>query len=836
MDDDGRNVEQVGFMNNAGVLHPTILKDGRVLFSSLESMGLHNEILWGIWSIHPDGTAWDPLVSAFDPGSAPNAFHFQAQITDGSIIVEEYYNQNNNGMGAYLRLPAPPALGESDYPLFGPGYRQDPRNPPMRFGRFYNARPKEYRVSFSPRGVESFTRFADNGEGPADPSVLDDPKSPAVGKFTHPSPAPDNNLLTVYATGPVNHQNGEKYPMPDAGIYLIKGGQPIDSPSEMRLIKNDPAYNEQWPRAVVPYSRVFGVKEPATLPALANHGSLSALLPAGTPFGLIGSSSLYKRESHPDGVVPKGSVTAVFAGGNDPTGGYQGLDPFNTSQNGVSLNWFNQGADAGRYSNDQIHAIRIIALEPTTDRNRGGSPHDGRLFFSHGMERIRILGEIPVRKFDAQGRQPIDPDHNPDTSFLARIPADTPFTFQTLDKDGMVLNMAQTWHQLRPGEIRTNCGGCHAHSQEPTNFDMTFAARAEYKPFDLARRTPLLVDKNRDQSGQRWDESDDAGLRYADHVKTVEYFRDIRPIFDRSCIACHNRKWEDKMGRLALDDDTPATNPGSEKLPQTYMRLAKDDGYKSRWGYPPLIHNGSWRNQCASRYVRKFQSRRSLLVWKIYGRRTDGWSNADFPSETIPGDPASMQWHGKPIADTPGNRDRADLDYNGHACPPADAVAGAFTAPDGTVIKVKPLSDEDRRTIVRWIDTGCPIDLDYDAKDPAARGYGWMCDDTRPTLTLTGITLGNNAPISVIRIGMCDYYSGLDEKTLQVSADFPIEGVAAGQDLADKFRNAGDGVWEWKLQRSINTLDAGTIRVSVKDRQGNLSRIERSLSVRGHGR
>jgi len=827
MDDDGRNVEQVGFFNNAGALHPTILKDGRVLFSSLESQGLHNEILWGIWSIHPDGSAWDPLVSAFDPVTAPNAFHFQAQISDGSIIVEEYYNLNNNGMGAYLKLPPQPADG---YPAFGPAYRNDPRDPPLRFGRFSNFRPKEYRLPFSPYGVESFTRFANNGEGPADPSVPQEKDSPAVGKFTHPSPAPDNNLLTVWATGPVNHQNGEKYPMPDAGIYLIKGGKPIDSPSEMRLIKNDPAYNEQWPRAVVPYSRIFGVEEPARLAPVANDGSLSPHLPEGTPFGLIGTSSLYKRESYPEGAIPKGSVTSTWAGQRDPSG-YLGLDPFNTSENGASLNWFNQGADAGKYANDEIHAIRIVALEPTTDRNRGGRPRDGRLFFSHSMERMRILGEIPVRKFDAASRQPLDPDGNPDTSFLARIPADTPFTFQTLDKDGMVLNMAQTWHQVRPGEVRTNCGGCHAHSQAPTPFEKTFAARADYPLFDLTRHTPLLTSRDRDESGKRWDTQGTTGLRYASAAKNVEYFRDIRPILNRSCVACHNSKQEDKMGRLALDDDAPVQNPGSDRLPQTYMRLAKDDGEKSRWGYPPLIHNGSWRNQNASRYVRKFQSRRSLLVWKIFGRRTDGWANDDFPSETIPGDPASMQWHGKPIPDTPANRNLADLDYNGHACPPADAVAGRYAAPDGTTIKVEPLSDEDRMTFVRWIDLGCPIDLDFDPGHPDARGYGWMCDDTRPTLTLTSPRPGNNPPVSRVLVGMFDYYSGLDEQTFTATADFAIDDVPAGQNLAGRFHRIGDGVWEWKLTKPIAALKGGTLTVSVKDRQGNISRIERAFSV-----
>ena len=56
-------------------------------------------------------------------------------------------------------------------------------------------------------------------------------------------------------------------------------------------------------------------------------------------------------------------------------------------------------------------------------------------------------------------------------------------------------------------------------------------------------------------------------------------------------------------------------------------------------------------------------------------------------------------------------------------------------APDGRKIKVTPLTDEDRLTLVRWIDLGCPIDLDYDPPQPERRGYGWMCDDKRPTLT-----------------------------------------------------------------------------------------------------
>src|SRR5262249_33245029 len=161
----------------------------------------------------------------------------------------------------------------------------------------------------------------------------------------------------------------------------------------------------------VPYKRVYGVDEPAKLPAVANDGKRSVHLPEGTPFGLVGTSSLYKRESFPRGAVPKGKVTAT----GDPYAvySYSMPRPFNSG---------GQGADAGLYENSDIHAIRILAMEPAT------MPVAGR-FFNQARERLRILGEIPVRKFKPGGGrgkpgQPLDPDGNPDTSFLAKIPAD----------------------------------------------------------------------------------------------------------------------------------------------------------------------------------------------------------------------------------------------------------------------------------------------------------------------------------------------------------------------------------------------------------------------------
>ena len=75
--------------------------------------------------------------------------------------------------------------------------------------------------------------------------------------------------------------------------------------------------------------------------------------------------------------------------------------------------------------------------------------------------------------------------------------------------------------------------------------------------------------------------------------------------------------------------------------------------------------------------------------------------------------------------------------------PPPDAVKSG---------KVAPLSDEDRRTLVRWIDLGCPIDLAYDPQGPARSGFGWALDDQRPTLTVASPKPGANAPLDRILV------------------------------------------------------------------------------------
>jgi hypothetical protein len=396
-----------------------------------------------------------------------------------------------------------------------------------------------------------------------------------------------------------------------------------------------------------------------------------------------------------------------------------------------------------------------------------------------------------------------------------------------LDKYGMVLNMAQTWHQLRPGEIRTDCGGCHAHSQEPTPFEKTVAAKKDYKVWDLTERTPLLTWRRDDESKQWWDSGNSTGLRFAKGVTSVEYHRDVKPIFDRSCIACHSVKFAKPAGNLALDGPDEVVD--GQKYPGGYYRLAMDS--RAKYGYKPVGYD-SWGYPQASRYIRKFQSRRSLLIWKVYGKRLDGFRNDDHPSESPPGS-GTLMWHGKKV-DTNKFKHRADVDYLGGTMPPTLAVWGFGAAPDEKRVKVRALTDEDFRTLTRWIDLGCPIDLDFDPQQPERRGYGFACDDTRPTLTLTYPKAGNNAKLERLLVGMFDYNSGLDEKSFRVVADFSVDGIEPGTNLADRFKPKTKGVHQLRLKKPIDKLKQGTLTVSVKDRQGNIARVVRTFSVGKH--
>ncbi|WP_157369758.1 hypothetical protein [Zavarzinella formosa] len=87
--------------------------------------------------------------------------------------------------------------------------------------------------------------------------------------------------------------------------------------------------------------------------------------------------------------------------------------------------------------------------------------------------------------------------------------------------------------------------------------------------------------------------------------------------------------------------------------------------------------------------------------------------------------------------------------------------------------------------------------------------------------------------MSRIVIGTHDYLTGLEPDSLTVTADFSLDGIPAGENLAKKFKEKSQGVLEYVLEKPVVDLPKGKVTVSVRDRQGNVSSIERTIKVVG---
>jgi hypothetical protein len=362
--------------------------------------------------------------------------------------------------------------------------------------------------------------------------------------------------------------------------------------------------------------------------------------------------------------------------------------------------------------------------------------------------------------------------------------------FQTLDRDGLVLNMAQTWHQVRPGEKRNDCGGCHAHAKPPLDFRTTAAAQPSHPAADMALVTPLL----------NVDGSQSPGVTtVASHSVTYEYTRDVAPILKSKCASCHTSVGRSPAAGLDLDRDHLDVNG----YPGTYAFLAQ-----RRTAQNPtpeaITPDGTWWGPQATRYIRAGQSRQSLLAWKVFGRRLDGRANADRPTETVPGDPGTI----------PGGADFSDcdLDYAGEAMPPPSSGLALTWA--------------ERMTIARWIDIGCPIDL------PGPNTFaGFFEDDTRPTLTLVPVDEAAQAAGKLTRfvIGAYDLESGLDPSTLSLTLNVASGGSPPGTNLAAGLSIAEGVPLAITLPAPVSLASGNVVaRLAIEDHAGHLTEIVRT--------
>ena len=427
-----------------------------------------------------------------------------------------------------------------------------------------------------------------------------------------------------------------------------------------------------------------------------NDGKKSPHLPAGTPFGLVGTSSLYKRESYPNGVVPAGSVTAVSAKPDDRKQQWRELA---VSRFGIPGNWGEQGADAGLYENSDIWGIRILVLEPVSDVGLARSGATSR-WAATPRSASASWASSPCAS-SRQGRQAAarsrrQPRHQLPGQGAGRRRLDVPDARQ--QRHG-----AEHGPDLAPGAARRGPQQLRRLPRpQPAADAVREDRRRQARLQDLGPDGEPAAVHHEGQRSLRPEVGQGRPHRRAASPRasrTSSSTATSSRSCERSCVACHSDE-AGEAGRASWRSTTTARSskrglvPWAENvqvpqgLPRTYARLVQ--------------------------YSWAFQSRRSPLIWKVYGKRLDGFDNDDIASPPLDYD--RREERARLVPPRQEQELRRGLHRQRHAA--ARSGRRHLQGAGRQAIKVPPLSDEDKLTLVRWIDIGCPIDRDYDPKQP----------------------------------------------------------------------------------------------------------------------
>ncbi|MEZ4336880.1 MAG: hypothetical protein R3B82_09655 [Sandaracinaceae bacterium] len=410
-----RDLRELGFSNLHQIQHPTLMHDGRLLFTNWDDVGLrHSYGSSTLYTSNQLGTGMHQFLEPHNKNKRTD--HFCAELSTGHVVTANYYPHSSWGHGII--------------------HRYDPLDAPPFFQREFQGEETDRRF-FSRIGVTNMTPHT---------TPLDMTAPDLSGRYTTPSVGPNGMMLVAYSSGPVivNGLGADTINRPrvDSGLYYVANADRtvIDDPAGGELVEllNDPAHNEMWPRAVVPYMDLHGIPYPplepppgAYAPSERDRG-----LVEGSPIGLVGTSSMLRHES-------------------------DSLDQFNQGhgKDVGSDGWVIQGAEAGAFTDDDFWGVRLLTIVPdryhepwsATETERQGLLPDSRMtthvrgYSTHLTEAWKILGEFPARN------EGTDPTGAQDTSWLARIPANTPFLIQAIDRRGMTLYSEQTWRHVAPG-------------------------------------------------------------------------------------------------------------------------------------------------------------------------------------------------------------------------------------------------------------------------------------------------------------------------------------------------------------------------------------------------
>lgn len=144
-----------------------------------------------------------------------------------------------------------------------------------------------------------------------------------------------------------------------------------------------------------------------------------------------------------------------------------------------------------------VRSLRVIAYN-FGYRHLAG-PH--KIGYGGPWEAMAVIGTVPLES---------------DGSAMFHAPANMPLALQALDGEGKAVQLMRSWFTLMPGETRS-CVGCHEGPNQPPAPAPALAALREPRAIEPSHGLP----------------------------RGFDFEREVQPVLDAHCVACHNGERDD---------------------------------------------------------------------------------------------------------------------------------------------------------------------------------------------------------------------------------------------------------------------------------------------------
>lgn len=516
------NERRFQYYTTTSAVSPIPIKDG-IAFSY--QANIHENRQWHQQALTSDGR-WSPLLGY---GRGASSFHLGTYclktkgIAPGEYFISGgYYNINNQGFGAFFRLPFNVAGLNELVPI-----PYDPGKWPQQIGV-----------------VQITDHVDDSNQDKWALSQGGGNSGPFYGKGTSPMCARPDELLMAWTYTNANDKSKSGNPIPHAQYDSFIGYRPnlelfdplapvnIQNETGLRILVDESGgeFTLTFPVPALTWQARTGQAQQRFSPPNVDVNNTVA---AYEPFSVVGTSDL----GNSDGTTIDCRAGVPLTPNYNGTGKnlYISNDPERVIGNIDALTWVPpdpQGNTSNYCTPLKTADVFGIEISLTSDKavwsNNLGYTVDG-----DGQKEIPEQGKTYTPN-EVSKLLGIYDRRSHDGSFKAKIPANAPFQFHLLHKKyGLRLTDLKSWHSMYPGETRTDCGGCHGHdvdiTPQPVPFEGTFADT--HAPSDMVNQTPYIEYDAFCNPVMKLDTTP---------TRNIPIWQDLYPKFDQYCGNCHN--------------------------------------------------------------------------------------------------------------------------------------------------------------------------------------------------------------------------------------------------------------------------------------------------------